>query len=162
MSLTRGQTCHYFIGQPSELPRNVLPRECDIFNYFRLLQGQLPKSTPVNEISDIIAKEIVQLWNEKGNLPTLSLVTVTDKVKELHTRGRNVLKTPRKRRKSTVHEPLEGVRASGRPSKKDNFEGLFDICSCHCKSRNSFKCQLHSMDQWGKPLPVQIFILKKL
>ena len=53
------------------------------------------------------------------------------------------MKKPVQRRISTIHEPLEGVKSPnsrGRPRKTDNFEGLFDICTCHCASRNSCTC----------------------
>ena len=53
------------------------------------------------------------------------------------------MKKPVQRRISTIHEPLEGVKSPnsrGRPRKTDNFEGLFDICTCNCASRNSCTC----------------------
>ena len=144
MALTRGKTTHFIIGQPSELPRNVLPRECDIYNYLRLLQMQSPELS-LHNIADIIAEEVVQIWTELGNLPTFQLKVVSNKVKQIHKRGKALLKKPIERRVGTIHEPLEDVRSPGRPSKTDNFEGIFDIRSCSCKSRNSCNCLLHKM-----------------
>ena len=142
MALTRGKTsnpiCH--AGLATELPRNVLPKEIDIYNYLKFLQGQ---GQSLINIANSIAEEVVEIWTEKGNLPTITEQAVAKKVKEIHKRGKNFMKKPVQRRISTIHEPLEGVKSPnsrGRPRKTDNFEGLFDICTCHCASRNSCTC----------------------
>ena len=142
MALTRGKTsnpiCH--AGLATELPRNVLPKEIDIYNYLKFLQGQ---GQSLINIANSIAEEVVEIWTEKGNLPTITEQAVAKKVKEIHKRGKNFMKKPVQRRISTIHEPLEGVKSPnsrGRPRKTDNFEGLFDICTCNCASRNSCTC----------------------
>ena len=144
MALTRGKTSNpiFLAGQASELPRNVLPREIDIYNYLKFLQIQR-SSHSVPDIANSIAKEVVEIWSGKGNLPTISVKAVSKRVIGIHKRGKAFLKKPIERRISTIHEPLEGVKSPhsrGRSRKTDSFEGLFDICPCDCASRNSCNC----------------------
>ena len=76
MALTRGKTSNPILlaGQASELPRNVLPRKIDIYNYIKFSQrpGHL-----LSNIANSIAEEVVEIWTEKGNLPTITLKAVS-------------------------------------------------------------------------------------
>ena len=94
MALTRGKTSNpiFLAGQASELPRNVLPREIDIYNYLKFLQIQR-SSHSVPNIANSIAKEVVEIWSGKGNLPTISVKAVSKEVIGIHKRGKAFLKS---------------------------------------------------------------------
>ena len=129
MALTRGKNSNpiFLAGQASELPRNVLPREIDIYNYLKFLQRS---GHSLTDIANSIAEKVVEIWSGKGNLPTISVKAVSNRVKGIHKRGKAFLKKPIERRISTIHEPLEGVKSPhsrGRSRKTDSFEGIFDI-----------------------------------
>ena len=87
MALTRGKTsnpiCH--AGLATELPRNVLPKEIDIYNYLKFLQGQ---GQSLINIANSIAEEVVEIWTEKGNLPTITLKVASNRVIEIYKRGK--------------------------------------------------------------------------
>ena len=61
MALTRLKTSHSITGKASELPRNVLPKEYDIYTFLKFLQRQSPVLSKHN-IANSIAKEIVENW----------------------------------------------------------------------------------------------------
>ena len=106
MALTRGKTSNpiFLARQTSELPRNVLPREIDIYNYLKFLKR--PGHLLIN-IANSIAEEVVEIWTEKGNLPTISVKAVSKKIIGIHKRRKAFLKKPIERRIITIHEPLE-------------------------------------------------------
>ena len=141
MSSTRGKTVHFLLGHPSELPLNVLPKNCDIFNYYKYLKENTPKLSK-NQLCELITAEVIEIWSKRGNLPTNEEKSVRNKVQDTITKGQDLLKLPLNRRVNYISESLMDVTSPRRTKKKNNFEGLFDICSCSCETRNSCVCPL--------------------
>ena len=56
---TKRRTAHFATGQPSELPASVLPLEVDIFNKFKLMQGDMANATN-KDIAKILADEVTE------------------------------------------------------------------------------------------------------
>lgn len=141
---TRRRTSHFTLGQPSELPEGMLPLEVDIFNKFKKMKED-DVNAEKKEIAKILSEEVVALWKEKGNLPTVSVYSVQKKVEDIFERGRSILKIPIDRRGKLLddmdREEVEGETQKGRKRKKlDSLDNLLDICPCPHQSRESCGC----------------------
>ena len=138
---TRKRTAHFALGQPKDLPKNVLPLEFEGFNQFKKLKEE-DINCENKVIAEKIAVQLIDLWKNKGNLPTEGLYSVQKKVEVLYNRGRNILKIPRERREKMFdREEEEGIKR-GRKKKinLETFENLFDICTCKHMSREDCYC----------------------
>ena len=103
MAQTRGKTCHFTLGQPSELPKNKLPLEIDVFNKFKKIKEE-NVNRPTKHIAQELSENIVTLWKEKGNLPTVDIRWVQEQVEDIYSRGRELLKIPKVRREKILAE----------------------------------------------------------
>ena len=146
---TRRSSGHFAFGQPSVLPNGVLPLDLDVFNYYQYLRKE--ESTDKSNTVRKIAQEVIDLWKEKGNIPTMGFKGVEKKVNGVLKRGNDLLKVPKDRRQKMADEmeELESDRLSkpvsaniGRKKKlvNDTLTGLFDICWCKHISREDCSC----------------------
>ena len=122
------------LGHASQLPTNVLPKNCDIFKYFKYLDEQ---GLSKGEIYDRITAEVIDIWSNKGNLPTIKQKSVRNKLETIIKKGQALVKTPYNRRESYMNSLQRNKNAI-------IFECLFDICSCSHKTRNLCDCPLKS------------------
>ena len=106
MAQTRGKTCHFTLGQPSELPKNKLPLEIDVFNKFKKIKEE-NVNRPTKHIAQELSENIVTLWKEKGNLPTVDIRWVQEQVEYIYSRGRELLKIPKVRREKILATGLK-------------------------------------------------------
>ena len=145
MAQTRGKTVHFTLGQPSELPKNKLPLEIDVFNKFQKIKEE-NVNRPTKHIAQELSENIVTLWKEKGNLPTVDIRWVQELVEDIYSRGRELLKIPKVRREKILAEmdtedncDKKGKR--GRKGRKfESFDKLFDICPCKHDCRDDCNC----------------------
>ena len=75
----------------------MLPLEVDIFNRFKKVK-EADVNAPNTSVALKVAEEVISLWKDRGNLPTLELRTVQEKVENIYSRGKDVLKIPKERR----------------------------------------------------------------
>ena len=120
---TRGKTQHFILGQPSSLFANVLPYESEVFNYYKLLREE-KKHEPVKSLAKLIAEEVVDLWREKGNLPTYQIKSVQSKIEDIIKRGNDILKIPIERRQSIMSEQTESEGNNSRGRKNKDIRNL--------------------------------------
>ena len=85
---TRKRTAHYLLGQPSDLVRNELPCDVDISNYVKMKRLDISLKRPIDSIFKEIAEEVMELWEQKGNIPTMQYYSVFRRVKEVYTRAK--------------------------------------------------------------------------
>ena len=124
----------------------MLPLEVDIFNRFKK-RKEADVNAPNRSVALKYAEEVISLWKDRGNLPTLELHTVQLKVENIYSRGRDVLKISKERRDKmladldTEEDEPDGVKGIGRKKKKlDTFEKLFDISPIKHFSREDCDC----------------------
>ena len=143
--VTRRRTAHFILGQPSDLPANMLPLEVDVFNKYQKIKEENPNLL-AKEIAKKLSEEIVQLWKEKGNIPTVSTYSVQKMVENIQVRGKNILKIPKERREqllTELEEEKSGEKNSVKGRKRKHFDlldQLFDVASCKHKSREDCNC----------------------
>ena len=119
----------------------MLPLEFEVFNQFKKLKEE-DINCENKVIAENIAVQLIDLWKNKGNLPTEGLYSVQMKVEVLYKRGRNILKIPRERREKMFdREEEEGIKRGRKNTiKLETFEKLFDICTCKHMSREDCDC----------------------
>ena len=62
MSLTRGKAVHYMLEHASRPRTNVLPKNCNIFRYFKYLDEQYLSK---DKIYDRITTEVIDIWSKR-------------------------------------------------------------------------------------------------
>ena len=100
---TRRRTAHFALGQPSDLPNNMLPLESDIFNKYRKMKEENCNATQ-KDMAKALAEEVMNFWVSKVNLPTVELYSIQKKIVDVIARGRNILKIPKERREKLLDE----------------------------------------------------------
>ena len=148
--LTRSKTAKFVLGQPAPLPLTCLPLEVDIYNavIFTKNEMKLEDSGVTNRsVFSKVAENVKEIWEVRGNLPSISHRTILEKVDKVFQRGKDLQKIPLERR-SKMLEDLEinlekaiEEKGKGRPQKKYDFlQNLFDICTCKCEDRVLCSC----------------------
>ena len=94
-----------------------------------------------------VAENVRDLWQFRGNLPTISDRSILKKVEKVFSKGKDLQKVPSARR-SKMLEDLEQTdidsvkdKSVGKPKKaRDFLHNLFDICNCKCENRKQCTC----------------------
>ena len=149
MAQTRRRSAHFILGQPTDLPKVMLPLKVDIFNHFKKVKEE-DTSAPNSSVAYKVANEVIILWRDRGNLPTLDIRTVQRRVESVYMRGKDFLKIPKIRRDKMLTDldeqenDVEKSKSVGRKKKQlYTLEKLFDICPCQHLSREVRDCLLN-------------------
>ena len=128
---TRASTKHRIFGYPSELPLGVLPTGYDVCRKILLLKEEkvsIGEAATVfhvsnNECYEIVSRELINIYEEKAGLPTLTKRTVKGLIKNLFEEGSKYMKQS----DASLHKMPSYHRYLSKLS------GILDICSCKCK-----------------------------
>ena len=89
---------------------------------------------------------MIDVWENKGNLPVISEKKVIERVLKVKEKGRAILKIPKDRREKSL-EKLEKIKEDSKVDNKDKvikagefLQDLFDICTCSCNTLETCKC----------------------
>ena len=150
---TRRRTAHFALGQPSDLPGNMLPLEVDIFNKYKQKKEQGTNANATQkDMAKNLAEEVVEFWKNKGNLPTIELYSVQKKIVDIIDRGYKILKIPQERRTKFIEEmendensedqtdAASAVKKGRKKKNMDVLDQLFDICTCKHLTREVCDC----------------------
>ena len=151
--LTRSKTAKFALGQPAPLPVTCLPLEVDVYNAIIFTKNKMKADAPKSKITSRsvcskVADDVKEVWEDKGNLPTIAHRAVLDNIEKIFKRGSDLQKIPLERRSKLLEEMesnpenvFDEKGGKGRPQKKYDFlQNLFDICTCKCEDRVMCSC----------------------
>ena len=151
--LTRSKTAKFALGQPAPLPVTCLPLEVDVYNAIIFTKNKMKADAPKSKITNRsvcskVADDVKEVWEDKGNLPTIAHRAVLDNIEKIFKRGSDLQKIPLERRSKLLEEMesnpenvFDEKGGKGRPQKKYDFlQNLFDICTCKCEDRVMCSC----------------------
>ena len=125
-------------GLPKEFRKNVLPTYADIIKYYLYLRQELvqqKKQRPsfTDDVCSPLIKDLKNLW-QKSSICVVSDQQILHKVREYHSKYRNIMKRLKKDGKVNNSKMVVFFRESA--EKK-----LFDISLCKCKDFLSCSCK---------------------
>ena len=101
--LTRSKTAKFALGQPAPLPVTCLPLEVDVYNAIIFTKNKMKADAPKSKITNRsvcskVADDVKEVWENKGNLPTIAHRAVLDNIEKVFKRGRELQKIPQDKR----------------------------------------------------------------
>ena len=101
--LTRSKTAKFALGQPACLPLTCLPLEVDVYNAVIFTKSQMQIEANNNTVSNRsvfsrVAQDVKDIWEVRGNLPTISHRTILEKVEKVFLKGKDLQKISVERR----------------------------------------------------------------
>ena len=158
--LTRSKTANFVLGQPSPLSVTCLPMEVDVYNAIIFTRNEMQVeatkmvdagknsfTVSTKSVLTKVAQDVRDLWQFRGNLPTISDRSIFEKVEKVFSKGKDLQKVPSARRSKMLddleHIGIDSVKDKGvgKPKKSRDFlHNLFDICTCKCEDRKHCTC----------------------
>ncbi|CAK8674822.1 unnamed protein product [Clavelina lepadiformis] len=125
MALTRSALSSAFIKY-EKLAGNVLPTNMDVLNHYYFESKRLSETNPkftrkapaFNDVKEKVVQDVADLWM-KANLPTVNLIRIKTKLKELIKKFNLTRKRAKKITKCDIFD-------------EDWLTNLFDVCKCKC------------------------------
>lgn len=129
---TRQGTDNFVVGQPADLPTNVLPTRKQFINCFRNIQREIDpltrRLTSAAKAKKLACDRVASTWRQEG-IPTVSGSRISQLGDICHRRFKKLMKTPKRDRDDTVREREETW-----------FSKLFDIAACKCSDPLNCPC----------------------
>lgn len=130
--MSRSETNHCILGQPTKLPDNVLPTVRQTLQHLKYLKQRRPPKEPIQNLAFETAQCVQEMWN-KCNIPaatgTHSLGT---RISKLYNKAMDINKYNKSRKNYDTM-----VR-----SLNEEFDALFDVCTCKCDSFIKCSCPI--------------------
>lgn len=131
--VTRGDSEHFLLGQPSDLQEHVLPTRRHFINCVRRMSSQVDPTTgrqmkPQKAVA-LVCNRVLDIWAGEG-IPTVTQRRVVQLGQVCHTRYSKITKSRKKRREDAEFLARE----------EEWFSKLFDIARCKCKDPSQCCC----------------------
>lgn len=128
---TRRDTEHFLFGQPAKFSQNQLPTCKDVYLHFLCLRDEFIENGNLNpsqvQVIDKVASDVENVW-KSASLPTISHKAVREKIQSnIVAKVKSLSKVPKERRSSACVKVQE-------------FDKVFDICTCKCNVTASVAC----------------------